>query len=275
LSTLQNIYCIYASTGDLLQDQRNCVLFVISKRANFAQPHHKNPTMIAKYPLLTAGECDAIVADLDRLPWSGGLAPGQSYRDKVKRNKEIALQMSPDTAVADEHLRLITSKLLESKFLKERVFGKSLVNPRFNLYEGGAFYGKHADSAYMGGGQQQVRTDISATLFLSDPASYEGGELVLDYPSGATVSIKESKGILVFYPSGVMHQVTPVTSGRRIAYVAWIESHIQNPQMRDVLVEITALCEELNTTNLALSESHIRAINIKHNLFRMWWKNEG
>ena len=230
--------------------------------------------MFAKYSLLAASECDAIVADLEPLPWAGGLAPGQSYRDKVKRNKEIALQMSPDTAVADEHLRLITSKILASKFLKERVLGKSLVNPRFNIYEGGAFYGKHADSAFMGGAPRQVRTDISATLFLCDPASYDGGELVLDYPSGATVSIKEPQGTLVFYPSGVMHQVTPVTRGRRIAYVAWIESHIQNPQMRDILTEITALCEELNATNLALGELHMRAINIKHNLFRIWWKNE-
>ena len=68
--------------------------------------------------------------------------------------------------------------------------------------------------------------------------------------------------------------MTPVTRGRRIAFVAWIESHIQNPQMRDILTEITALCEELNATNLALSELHMRAINIKHNLFRIWWKNE-
>jgi len=234
----------------------------------------KTSNMIAKYPLLTHSECDAIVADLDRLTWSGGLAPGQNYRDKVKRNKEISLQMSPDTAGADEHLRLITSKILASKFLKERILGKSLVNPRFNLYEAGDFYGKHADSAFMGGAQRQVRTDISATLFLCDPAGYDGGELVLDYASGASVSVKEPRGTLVFYPSGVMHQVLPVVRGRRIAFVAWVESHIQNPQLRDILTEITTLCEELNATDLALGDVHMRAVNIKHNLFRIWWKNE-
>jgi PKHD-type hydroxylase len=231
--------------------------------------------MIPQHALLTAAECDAIVADLDGLPWSSGLAPDQKYRDQVKRNREIALNFSPETALADEHMRHITSRLLSSDFLRERIFGKSLVNPRFNLYENGAFYGRHADSAFMGGAQRQVRTDISITLFLCDPDSYDGGELVLDYASGAQLSIKAPKGTIVFYPSGVLHQVMPVTKGRRIAFVGWIESHIQNPQMREVLTEITMLCEEMGKTDLALGDFHTRAINIKRNLFRMWWKNEG
>jgi PKHD-type hydroxylase len=231
--------------------------------------------MFAKYSLLSADECDAIVADLEQLPWAGGLTHGQQYRDKVKRNKEIPLGMSSETTVADEHLRSITKKILASAFLQERVLGKTLVNPRFNLYEVGDCYRNHADSAYMGSALPQARTDISTTLFLTDPATYDGGELVLEYPSGATASFKAPKGTLVFYPTGVMHQVTEVSRGRRIAYVAWIESHIQNPQMRDILVEMTTLCEELGRTPLALSDTHTRALNVKHNLFRLWWKNDG
>jgi PKHD-type hydroxylase len=231
--------------------------------------------MFAKYSLLSASECDAIVADLDRLAWGVGMAPEQQYRDKVKRNKEIPLGMSAESAVADEHLRLITKKILASSFLQERILGKTLVNPRFNLYEVGDSYRKHADSAFMGGAPQQARTDFSATLFLTDPNTYDGGELILEYPSGATASVKAPKGTLVFYPTGVMHQVTEVSRGRRIAYVAWIESHIQNPQMRDILIEITTLCEELGRTPLVLSDMHTRALNIKHNLFRLWWKNDG
>jgi PKHD-type hydroxylase len=230
--------------------------------------------MIAKFPLLSAGECDAIVADLDRLKWGVGMAPEQQYRDKVKRNKEIPLQMSPETAVADEHLRAITKKILASSFLQERILGKSLVNPRFNRYEVGDCYHKHADSAFMGGVPQQARTDVSATLFLTDPDTYDGGELIIEYPSGATASVKAPKGTLVCYPTGVMHEVTAVTRGRRIAYVAWIESHIQNPQMRDILIEISTLCEELGKTSLVLGDIHTRALNIKHNLFRLWWKND-
>lgn len=230
--------------------------------------------MITKYSLLTPDECDAIVADLGRLQWSAGLAPDENYRGKVKRNQEISLGMSPATALADEHMRRITGKILSSTFLRERIFGRSLVNPRFNLYENGAGYGRHADSAFMGGSQRQVRADISTTLFLTDPDSYDGGELALEYASGAQLSVKEPKGTMVFYPSGVIHEVRPVTRGRRIAFVAWIESHIQNPQMRDILIEITTLCNDMGATDLALGDLHTRAINIKHNLFRMWWTNQ-
>lgn len=229
--------------------------------------------MIAKYSLLTPDECDAIVADLRRLTWSVGMAPDPAYRDKVKRNQEIALGMSPDSAIADEHMRRITSRILASDFLRERILGRSLVNPRFNLYESGASYGRHADSAFMGGAQRQVRTDISTTLFLTDPDSYDGGELALEYASGVQLAIKEPKGTMVFYPSGVIHEVRPVTRGQRIAFVAWIESHIQNPQMRDILIEITTLCNDMGKTDLALGELHTRAVNIKHNLFRLWWSN--
>jgi PKHD-type hydroxylase len=231
--------------------------------------------MLSSYPLLTEDECDAIVSDLDRLNWKPGLAPGELYRERVKGNKEIAFQMSESTMVADEHIRHITSKIMSCQFIRERMFPKSLVNPRFNLYEDGGFYGKHADSAFMGGVRQQIRTDLSVTLFLTDPTSYEGGELSLEYASGAKMRVKEPKGTIIFYPSGVMHQVQPVTAGRRIAFVAWIESHIQNPQRREILTEITNLCDDMmQDQNLALGDFHTRAMNIKHNLFRVWWRNE-
>jgi len=229
--------------------------------------------MFAKYSLLAPSECDAIVADLDRLPWAGGLAPGQSYRDKVKRNKEIALQMSPDTAVADEHLRLITSKILASQFLKERILGKSLVNPRFNLYEGApSTASMPIQRSWAGRRGRSERISPQPCSYVTRQATTAGTRARLSFRSDRLD--QGAAGHAGVLSVGVMHQVTPVTRGRRIAFVAWIESHIQNPQMRDILTEITALCEELNATNLALGELHMRAINIKHNLFRIWWKHE-
>jgi len=231
--------------------------------------------MLTKYPLLSREECDGIVADLDRIGWAQGYAPGALYREKIKGNREIPLQMSENSRAADEHMRAITNKIMESQFIRDRSFPKSLVNPRFNLYQDRGFYGKHADSAFMGGARRQVRTDISLTIFLTDPESYDGGELVMDYASGNRQSIKEAKGTLVFYPSGVMHQVLPVTRGRRVAFVGWIESQIQNPQHRDLLTEITTLCDDMmEDPKLALGDFHTRAMNIKHNLFRIWWKND-
>lgn len=232
--------------------------------------------MFGTYQLLTSEECDRMVADLEQLPWSEGMAPGALYREKVKGNREISLQMSEATAVADRHMQFISNKVLESKHLRKRLFPKSMVNPRFNLYSEGGFYGKHADSAFMGGSRRQIRTDISMTLFLTDPDSYQGGELEMSYPSGGHFKIKEARGTMLFYPSGVMHQVLPVTAGRRIAFVAWIESQIQDPQKRDVLTEITTLCDAMmDDPELALGDFHTRALNVKHNLFRMWWRNEG
>jgi PKHD-type hydroxylase len=231
--------------------------------------------MYGTYPLLTAEECDRIVADLDQLSWSEGMAPGALYREKIKGNHEIALQMSEGTRIADQHMQFISTKVMESKFLRERLFPKSLINPRFNLYTDGGFYGKHADSAFMGGARKQVRTDLSMTVFLSDPASYEGGGLELSYASGGQFTLKEPKGTMLFYPSGVLHQVLPVSQGRRIAFVGWIESQIQNPQHRDMLTEISTLCDDMMADpELALGGLHTRAMNIKHNLFRMWWHNE-
>ena len=87
--------------------------------------------------------------------------------------------------------------------------------------------------------------------------------------------LKEPKGTLLFYPSGVMHEVLPVTSGRRIAFVGWVESHIQNSQERALLTEITTLCDDMmDDESLALSEFHTRALKVKHNLYRMWWKGQ-
>lgn len=231
--------------------------------------------MMSKYKLLTDEECDAMVADLTKLQWTQGMAPGALYREKVKGNHEIAFQMSKETAVADQHMKEISRKVMESKFVRSRIFANSMVNPRFNLYQDGGFYGKHADSAFMGDSRRQVRTDISMTLFLTDPDEYEGGEICLEYASGETFQLKEPKGTMLFYPSGVMHEVKPVTKGKRIAFVAWIESHIQDPQMRAVLTEITHLCDGMmDTPDLALGDFHTKALNIKHNLFRMWWRGQ-
>lgn len=231
--------------------------------------------MISRLSLLPNQSCDEMVSELKSLPWAEGLAPGALYREKVKGNKEIAFHMSNQTDKADELMRQITAKIMESQFIRTHMFPKSLVNPRFNLYSEGGFYGKHADSAFLGDGRQQVRSDYSLTLFLSDPHDYEGGELELCYPGGEIMKLKEPKGTLLFYPSGVMHQVLPVTSGERIAFVGWIESHIQSQERRDLLSEITTLCDDMMAdSDTALGEYHTRALNVKHNLFRHWWNNQ-
>jgi PKHD-type hydroxylase len=220
---------------------------------------------------MTGDGCKKIIAGLDTLTWVPGISGSQSYSEKVKGNKEITYGHH---SLAKGYLDQITGLMLANKSLLRRTFIKHIANPKFNLYQDGGFYGKHADSGFMG--EPAVRTDFSMTLFLSEPDEYEGGELELSYPSGSQLSLKEPAGTLVAYPSGVMHQVLPVTRGRRIAFVCWCESHIQNPQMRDILIEITALCDEMEKDKeIRNGQFHTAALNVKHNLFRIWWKNEG
>lgn len=223
--------------------------------------------MMAKIPLLSKEECDSITSMLKLMQWQPGVAPSEEYADKVKGNLELPMGIHKD---ADKQQQFIIDRLMESKFFIRRYLPKNIGRPRFNLYKDDGFYGKHADSAFMGL-NPEIRTDLSMTLFLSDPDEYVGGGLRLEYTSGAVMELKEPKGTVIVYPSGVMHEVLPVTEGERIAFVAWVESHIQDPQKRDLLAEITMLCIDMAEQE-NLSELHTRMLNIKHNMFRQWMK---
>lgn len=224
--------------------------------------------MMAKYPLLKPEYCDSLVAKLRTMEWVEGISPSASYGQKIKRNLEI--QMGGGNEAADALMKNIIGTFMKCNFFIQRTIPKHIGRPRFNLYREGGEYKKHADSAFMGQ-NPEIRTDLSTTIFLTDPDTYEGGELVLEFPSGAIMRLKEPKGTMVFYPSGIMHHVEPVTSGERIAFVAWVESHIQDPQKRDILVEITNVCNDMEKVD-HLSDIHIKMTNIKHNLFRQWMK---
>jgi PKHD-type hydroxylase len=223
--------------------------------------------MMAKIPLLTEEECNHITDMLKLMQWQPGVSPSEEFSKKVKGNFEIPMGIHAD---ADKLHTLIINKLMNSTFFVRRSLPKNIGRPRFNLYKDDGYYGKHADSAFMGQ-KPEIRTDLSMTLFLSDPDDYVGGGLRLEYTSGAVMELKEPKGTVVVYPSGVMHEVLPVTEGERIAFVAWVESHIQDPQKRDLLAEITMLCEDMAKQE-NLSKLHTRMLNIKHNMFRQWMK---
>lgn len=223
--------------------------------------------MMAKIPLLSEEECDTIVSHLQTMAWQPGVSPSEEYSNKVKGNLELPMGIHKD---ADNHHQFILDRLMQTAFFTRRYLPKNIGRPRFNLYKDGGYYGKHADSAFMGQ-SPEIRTDLSMTLFLTDPDEYTGGELRLEYTSGAVMELKEPKGTAVVYPSGVMHEVFPVTEGGRMAFVAWIESHISDPYKRDLLAEITMLCEDMSKQE-NLSDLHIRMLNIKHNMFRQWMK---
>lgn len=139
--------------------------------------------------------------------------------------------------------------------------------PQFNKYTGGGAYHRHSDSAFIG--SPEIRTDLSLTIFLNDPSEYDGGELTLEQPSGEVRRIKEEKGTLVCYPSGVLHYVTPVTRGARIAAITWLQSYIRSPQQRELLASLVALSSRIKASE-GMSQTYTELISIQNNLLRMW-----
>ena len=127
----------------------------------------------------------------------------------------------------------------------------------------------HVDNALMAQGTEKIRTDLSFTLFLSDPESYEGGELTIDW-AGMTQSIKLPAGSLVLYPSTTLHRVETVTSGERIVCVGWIESQIRTTEQREVLFDIANLRAALNARLPEEAGEHLMLSKVMANLRRLW-----
>jgi len=148
---------------------------------------------------------------------------------------------------------------------------KRIYPPLFNRYGGTAnAFGNHVDNAVRThpATAQHVRTDMSFTLFLNDPAEYDGGELVIEDGMGGR-AIKLPAGHLILYPAYSVHRVEPVTRGARLACFSWLESMVREPQQRELLHEldmsIAALRSEHGETDAA-----VRLTSCYHNLMRMW-----
>lgn len=130
----------------------------------------------------------------------------------------------------------------------------------FSRYVGGDAYGFHVDDPVMG----ELRTDLSFTLFLAEPDSYEGGALLIDGLDGER-EFKPAAGSAVLYPTGALHRVTPVTSGERLAAVGWIQSLIRRPDEREILFDLSRV-----RASLAESEARLTLDKAIGNLVRLW-----
>jgi PKHD-type hydroxylase len=146
-----------------------------------------------------------------------------------------------------------------------------LVPPLFNRYAGGQSYGSHVDGSIrpVPGSSQSVRTDLSATLFLSDPADYDGGELAIEDIFGHR-SEKLAAGDLLLYPSTSVHRVMPVTRGARLASFFWIQSMVRDNEQRALLYELDTIIQRLGGAGDAQHDEAVRLAGIYHNLLRFW-----
>lgn len=216
--------------------------------------------------VLSKKEVAAFRQRLDAADWQDGAATAGSLARGVKANQQLDDRDPAAVALGEQVLqRLRPHPLFVSAALPSRIF-----TPRFNRYADGGTYGAHVDSALMRDASgATLRSDLSATLFLSEPEEYDGGELEIEGEFGAQ-SVKLSAGDLVLYPSSSLHRVTPVTRGARIASFFWIESFVADEGARTLLFDLDQAIQGVTPLAEGDDESLLKLTGVYHNLLRRW-----
>jgi PKHD-type hydroxylase len=200
---------------------------------------------------------------LDAAPWADGRITAGHQSAQVKRNR----QLPEDCVEARELGAVILQRLTSSAAFVTAALPHRIFPPLFNRYEPGMDFGSHIDNAIRGGADR-IRTDVSATLFLSGPDEYDGGELVVEDLYG-THAVKLPAGHLVLYPASSLHRVTPVTRGARIAAFFWVQSLVRDPSDRRLLLEIDLAIQGLRR-RFGESPELVTLSGCYHNLLRRW-----
>ena len=199
--------------------------------------------------------------------WSDGRATAGVQAAKVKNNEQLAA----GSAELAELQSIVLGALERHALFFSAALPKRVLPPLFNRYGGSAnTYGAHVDQAirYHPDGVQRVRTDLSCTLFLADPADYDGGELVIQDTFG-TPRIKLPAGDLVLYPGTSVHRVEPVTRGFRLASFFWIESLVRSDEQRRLLHDMDMALVRLRARH-GESDEAVALTGTYHNLLRQW-----
>jgi len=204
---------------------------------------------------------------LAQAPWQDGRATAGTQAREVKNNEQLTPGSEPLHALQ----ALVLQALERHALFFSAALPKRVLPPLFNRYGGlRNTYGSHVDQAvrYVPGSSQRVRTDISCTLFLSEPDEYEGGELVVQDTFGDQ-RVKLAAGDLVLYPGTSVHRVEAVTAGERLASFFWIESMVRADDQRRLLYEMDISLMRLRELH-GESDATVQLTGTYHNLLRMW-----
>jgi PKHD-type hydroxylase len=216
--------------------------------------------------VFSADEVPRIRTALEQAEWLDGKATAGYQSAKAKHNQQLA----EDNPLAREIAGAMLQRLWQHPLFMSAALPHKVFPPLFNRYgEGGAF-DFHIDNAIrqVRGSAERVRTDLSSTLFLSDPDSYDGGELVIQDTYG-TQQVKFAAGDLVLYPSTSLHRVQPVTRGVRYASFFWTQSLVREDSQRTLLFEMDQAIQRL-TADMPDHPSLIQLTGTYHNLLRRW-----
>lgn len=223
--------------------------------------------MLVNIPdLLTAAELAHVRTALDSAAWEDGRRTAGYQAAVVKHNAQLAEDHPVARALGPHVLAALErSRLFISAALPLRVFP-----PMFNRYAGGQHFGLHVDTAIRQAADQphRLRSDLSATLFLTDPEDYDGGELIIEDTYGAH-AVKLPAGHMVLYPASSLHRVAPVTRGARVASFFWIQSMVRDTPARTLLYDLDTSIQHLA---VAVPEhpAVVQLTGVYHNLVRRW-----
>ena len=192
----------------------------------------------------------------------GKISAGATVRE-VKNN----LQTLPVDKALDEPRAALTAALLRHELFNQYVLPHRVMPAMFNRYDTGMDYGSHVDNAIMGVGEQ-LRVDVSVTVFLTDPADYDGGELVI-HSDGVAQAVKFPAGSAVVYDSDTLHKVQPVTRGSRLCGVTWVQSLVRDSARREMLFELMQLARWARGTAPGSPEA-MKIAKVRTNLMRLW-----
>lgn len=198
--------------------------------------------------------------------WQDGRSTAGHQALDVKHN----LQLPPQGDTARELAAMVARALARNPLYQSAALPRKLMTPMFNCYQGGMTYGNHVDNAIrhdpLSG--DYVRTDVSSTLFFSNPDEYEGGELIIEDTYGSH-AVKLAAGDLILYPSTSLHRVEPVTAGARLASFMWCQSMVRDDKQRAMLFDMDMAIISLRQ-KVGDSEEVVSLTAVYHNLLRQW-----
>jgi len=218
--------------------------------------------------VLTTAQVQTVRTRLAAADWADGRITAGHQSGKAKDNAQLP-ESSP---VARELGALVLEALSRNTTFFSAALPRRIYPPLFNRYAGGQAFGTHVDNAIRydrsSGRAEPVRTDLSATLFLSDPTDYDGGELVIEDTFG-TQRVKLAAGDMVLYPGTSLHQVLPVTRGERLACFFWVQSMVREDAQRQLMFDLDVSIRQL-TQATPDHPALVRLTGVYHNLLRRW-----
>lgn len=225
--------------------------------------------MLLQIPeVFSKAEVSALRARLDAGPWADGNATSGHQSATAKKN----LQLPEESDVAKEISALVVQALNANPMFVAAALPHTIFPPLFNRYEGGDQFDLHVDNAIRqsrNGGTIRIRSDLSATLFLSEPEDYDGGELIIEEMYGSQ-AIKLPAGDLVLYPSKSLHRVTPVTRGARVSSFMWMQSLVRDDADRETLFRLDIATQRVASEKGPKDQAVIELTGVYHNLLRRW-----